>query len=87
MSKPYLLEPLTVYRNEFAEIEAMGKEFHEKIWVLMDQMEEGMKEFALEDPLIAKQYENAYDILEALATNVSMSFDMYLVSVKKGKGE
>lgn len=87
MSKPYLQEPLTVYRNEFAEIESMGKEFHSKLWNLIDQMEETMKEYALEDPLIAKQYENAYDILEALATEVAISFDSYLVSVKKGKGE
>ena len=80
-------EPLTVYRNEFAEIEAMGKEFHEKIWTLMDQMEEGMKEFALEDPLISKEYEQAYDILEEFATNFSFNIDDYRKAIKKGRGK
>ncbi len=77
-------EPLTVFRNEFAEIEATAILLKKKLWVLAEQMEEGMKEFALEDPLISKEYEQAYDILEEFATNFSFNIDDYKKAIKRG---
>lgn len=87
MSKPYLREPLTVFRHEFADIEATATLLKEKLWVLAEQMEEVMKEYALEDPLISKEYEQAYDILEEFATNFSFNIDDYKKAIKKGMGE
>lgn len=79
--------PISVYLQEYKEVISIADKLYDKLHVLMLQMEEGMDEFALEDPVISKEYEDAYDILEQLATNVSIEIEDFKNTVKKGMGE
>lgn len=77
-------EALIVYRHEFTDVKATAELLRDKLWTLMGQMEEGKDEFYIYDPEIAKQYEEAYDALEALSTNFGIAYDDYTKAIRKG---
>lgn len=79
--------PISVYLQEYKQVIDIADTLYDKLHILMLQMEEGKEEFAIEDPAISKEYEDAYDILEQLATNVSIEIEDFKNTVKKGMGE
>ena len=78
-----MTEPGYVYKNEYISLLVKGDVFLNEIYDLMDEMESGKDEFKGEDDDAYKAYSKAWDELEELSTNISISLDEIKKNIQK----